>query len=40
MDKILWIAIALVAGSLLPLQGALNARLDVAGGSLLHAALL
>ena len=40
MDKLVWVAIAFIAGSLLPLQGALNARLGAAVGSLIHAAAI
>jgi transporter family-2 protein len=40
MDKIFWIALAFVAGCLIPLQGAFNARLGGAAGSLLHASLI
>ena len=40
MDKILWIAFAFIAGSLLPLQGAFNARLGAAGASAMHASLI
>jgi len=40
MDKILWIAIAFSAGSLIPLQGAFNARLGAAGASPIHASLI
>jgi transporter family-2 protein len=40
MDKTFWIALAVVAGCLIPLQGAFNARLGAAAGSLLHASLL
>ena len=40
MDKIFWIALAFLAGSLIPLQGAFNARLGAAGASLMHASLI
>ena len=40
MDKILWIALAFVAGALLPLQGAFNARLGAAIGSPIHASVV
>jgi transporter family-2 protein len=40
MDKMFWIGVALLAGALIPLQGALNARLGAAGSSLLHASLI
>jgi transporter family-2 protein len=40
MDKIFWIALAFVAGSLLPIQGAFNTKLGAAGGSALHASLI
>jgi transporter family-2 protein len=40
MDKILWIGIAALAGSLIPLQGALNARLGTSIASPLHASLV
>jgi len=39
MDKILWIALAFVAGCLLPLQGAFNSRLGAAVGSPMHASV-
>jgi transporter family-2 protein len=40
MNNIVWIGIALLAGALIPLQGALNARMGGAIASLLHASLL
>jgi transporter family-2 protein len=40
MDKIFWISLAFVAGCLIPLQGAFNARLGAAAGSLMHASLI
>lgn len=40
MDRIFWIAFAFIAGSLLPLQGAFNARLGAAGKSPLHASMV
>ena len=40
MDKIFWISLAFLAGSLIPLQGAFNARLGAAGASLMHASLI
>jgi transporter family-2 protein len=40
MDKILWIALAFVAGALLPLQGAFNARLGGALSSPIHASVV
>jgi transporter family-2 protein len=40
MDKLFWIALAFVAGSLLPLQGAFNARLGASGSSLMHASII
>ena len=40
MDNILWMAMALVAGSLLPLLGAFNAKLGAAIASPLHASLI
>jgi transporter family-2 protein len=40
MDKILWIGVAALAGCLIPLQGALNARLGTAVASPLHASLV
>jgi transporter family-2 protein len=40
MEKIFWIGIAFLAGSLMPLQGALNARLGTAIASPIHASLV
>jgi transporter family-2 protein len=40
MDKIFWVGLALAAGCLIPLQGAFNAKLGGAAGSLLHASML
>jgi transporter family-2 protein len=40
MDKIFWIALAFMAGSLIPLQGAFNAKLGAAVASPLHASLM
>lgn len=40
MDKIFWIGIAALAGCLMPLQGALNAKLGSAVASPLHASLM
>ena len=40
MDKIFWIGLAFVAGSLLPLQGAFNARLGASAASPMHASLI
>jgi bacterial/archaeal transporter family-2 protein len=40
MDKIFWIALAFLAGSLTPLQGAINARLGVAVASPMHASVI
>ena len=40
MDKVGWIVLAFIAGALLPLQGAFNARLGAAAGSPMHASLI
>ena len=40
MDKMVWIALAFVAGCAIPLNGAFNARLGAAAGSPLHASLI
>ena len=40
MDNIFWMAMALLAGSLLPLLGAFNAKLGAAIASPLHASLI
>lgn len=40
MDKLFWIGLAFVAGSLLPIQGAFNTKLGAAGASPLHASLI
>jgi bacterial/archaeal transporter family-2 protein len=40
MDKVLWIVLAFVAGALLPLQGAFNARLGGALNSPIHASVV
>jgi bacterial/archaeal transporter family-2 protein len=39
-DKFIWIALAFLAGSFMPIQGAFNARLGNAGSSLIHASLV
>lgn len=40
MDKILWIALAFVAGAFLPVQGGLNTKLGQAIASPIHATLV
>lgn len=40
MDKTIWIAITLFAGSLLPIQAGLNAKLSKAGESPIHASTI
>jgi transporter family-2 protein len=40
MDKLVWIAIAFVAGALIPMQGGLNARMGASISSPLHASLI
>lgn len=40
MDKLIWIILALVAGSGLPIQAGLNSKLARTGGSPLHAAMI
>jgi transporter family-2 protein len=40
MNDILWILLALVAGTMLPLQGALNTRLGREGQSPFHASMI
>ena len=40
MEKIIWIILALAAGSGLPIQAGLNNKLAKAGGSPLHAAMI
>jgi transporter family-2 protein len=40
MDKIIWILLALAAGSGLPIQAGLNSKLAKTGGSPLHAAMI
>jgi transporter family-2 protein len=40
MDKMVWITMAFMAGALLPIQGAFNARLGAAASSQLHASLI
>ena len=40
MDKVVWIALALLGGCFLPIQGAFNARLAAAGSSPIHASLI
>jgi transporter family-2 protein len=40
MDSIFWMAMAVVAGSLLPLLGAFNAKLGAAIASPLHASVI
>jgi bacterial/archaeal transporter family-2 protein len=40
MDKVFWIALAFLAGSLLPFLGAFNARLGAAVASPIHASMI
>jgi len=40
MDKILWIAMAFLAGAFLPLQAGLNNKLAKTGGSPVHASMI
>jgi transporter family-2 protein len=40
MNKIIWIILAFIAGSFLPLQAGLNAKLGKAGGSPIHASMI
>ena len=40
MDKPYWIALVFLAGALMPLQAAFNARLGAAGASPIHASLV
>jgi transporter family-2 protein len=40
MDKLIWIALAFVAGTFLPLQGGLNARLGKVAQSPVHASMI
>ena len=40
MNDILWILLALVAGTMLPIQGALNTRLGREGQSPFHASMI
>lgn len=39
MDKILWVLMAFLAGSLLPIQAGMNSKLAKTGGSPVHASL-
>lgn len=40
MDKLIWILLAVIAGSGLPIQAGLNSKLAKTGGSPLHAAMI
>ncbi|SFS44720.1 transporter family-2 protein [Sphingobacterium wenxiniae] len=40
MDKIIWIAMAFLAGAFLPLQAGLNSKLAKTGGSPVHASMI
>lgn len=40
MEKLIWIVMAFVAGSLLPIQAGMNSKLAKSGGSPLHATML
>lgn len=40
MNKLIWISLTFLAGTLLPLQAGLNAKLGKAGGSPIHASMI